>query len=63
MDEQELQRCAYCLDKRTASEMKSGKIIFRDRHPVTRKAFVNNKTNLYCNDKPCHSNDQMAHEG
>ncbi|WP_271754939.1 hypothetical protein [Cohnella sp. JJ-181] len=59
----ELIRCAYCRAERPANEMKAGKISFRDRHLVTRKAFVNNKTNYYCADKPCHGHDQMAHEG
>jgi hypothetical protein len=63
LSEQTLIRCAYCRSERPVSEMKQGKIIFRDRHPVTRKAFVNQKFNSYCNDKPCHSHDQMAHEG
>lgn len=56
-------RCAHCGVEQPTTEMKQGKIIFRDRHPVTRKAFVNSKTNLYCSDKPCHAHDQMAHEG
>lgn len=56
-------RCAYCGSERPTDEMKRGKIIFRDRHPLTRKAFVNSKTNSYCADKPCHGDDQMAHEG
>ncbi|MDB4865917.1 MAG: hypothetical protein JWR03_250 [Cohnella sp.] len=56
-------KCAYCGTKRPASELKPGKIFYRDRHPRTGKAFLNEKTNPYCADKPCHANDQMAHEG
>ena len=56
-------RCAYCRTERPQSEMKPEKIVFRDRHPITRKAFVNTKTNFYCADKSCHGHDQMAHEG
>lgn len=63
MNDQNNLRCAYCHAERPVSEMKQGKIIFRDRNPVTRKAFVNQKINSYCNDKPCHSHDQMAYEG
>ncbi len=59
----ELIRCAYCGAERPSIEMMLGKIIFRDRHPVSRKAFVNSKTNMYCADKPCRVHDQMAHEG
>lgn len=56
-------KCAYCGSERPVSELKPGKIIYRDRHPRTGKAFVNNKTNFYCADKSCHGNDQMAYEG
>ncbi|UKS27178.1 hypothetical protein LOZ80_37960 [Paenibacillus sp. HWE-109] len=63
MSEQTKARCAYCHSERPVSEMKQGKIIFQDYNYVTRKKFVNSKFNAYCNDKPCHSNDQMAHEG
>lgn len=56
------QQCAYCRSTRPQAEMKQGKIIFRDRRPGG-KAFVNQKSNWYCADKPCHGHDQMAHEG
>lgn len=37
----------------------------RDRAPKPGKteAFCNQKTQLFCIDKPCHSHEQMAHEG
>ncbi len=57
-----IERCAYCGKERPSEEMKSAKIIFRDRHPGG-KAFVNSKVNRYCADGPCAGNDQMAHEG
>lgn len=56
-------RCAYCGAERPQEEMIIGKIIFRDRNPITRKAFINKKTNWYCKDKGCYRYDQMAHEG
>lgn len=59
-------RCAYCHKERPVSEMKQGKIIFRNgRYNASGKyvKFVDQKLNNYCADKACHSNDQMAHEG
>jgi hypothetical protein len=56
-------KCAYCGQERPQEEMKQGEITFRDRNTYTGKAFVNNKINWYCKDKPCHGYDQMAHEG
>jgi hypothetical protein len=63
MSETDIKKCAYCRTERPASELKPGKIIFQDYNYTTRKKFVNNKTNNYCADKPCHAHDQMAHEG
>ncbi|UUZ80669.1 hypothetical protein LJK88_38425 [Paenibacillus sp. P26] len=59
----ETARCAYCRAERLVTELKPGTIIFQDYNWTTRKKFVNRKTNLYCADKPCHTHDQMAHEG
>lgn len=63
----EMHQCAYCRTIRPESEMKPGKIIFRSRRWDPRKGknvvFVDEKTNWYCADKPCHVHDQMAHEG
>lgn len=59
----EKKKCAYCGKERPVEEVAQGKIIFRDRNPYTRKAFVNSKANWYCIDKGCHGYDQMAHEG
>jgi hypothetical protein len=60
-----VEKCAYCGKERPTSEMNQGTIIFQDGHYIGRKfkRFVNRKTNWYCADKPCHSHDQMAHEG
>jgi len=56
-------KCAYCGTERPTEEMHQATIIFRDRAPVTRKAFVNKKKRWYCKDKGCAGYDQMAHEG
>jgi len=58
-------KCAYCGKERPIAELKSGTIIFQDSkwNGVKWKKFVNEKSNLYCSDGPCHSHDQMGHEG
>lgn len=56
-------KCAYCGKERSAEEMLQATITFRDRNPITRKAFVNSKKQWYCKDSGCAGYDQMAHEG
>ncbi len=56
-------KCAYCGKEQPIQEMHQATIIFRDRDPITRKAFVNKKKQWYCKDKGCAGYDQMAHEG
>ena len=66
-NQSEMIRCAYCRTERPISEMKQGTIIARGRKWDAWKkknvACVVKETNWYCNDKPCHGHDQMAHEG
>lgn len=67
MDEHGPAKCARCGKERPRNELKTGTIIFQNARPDPRtgryKKFVDEKTNLYCADGPCHAHDQMAHEG
>jgi hypothetical protein len=67
MDEIEQVKCAYCGALRPRSEMAPRTIVFEDIkfNPYNGKydKFVNEKTQLYCADKPCGLHDQYAHEG
>ncbi len=61
MENELTKQCAYCRENRPISELKLGRIIylgFRNGQ----KQVVEDK-NYYCKDKPCHSRDQMGHEG
>jgi len=64
-------KCARCGTERPMNELKEGTIIFQNSRPeydrrkgrMVNKRFVDRKTQLFCIDKPCHSHEQMAHEG
>jgi len=47
--------------------MKQGKIVFRnskfDPRTGRQKQFVDEKTQWFCGDSPCHAHEQMTHEG
>lgn len=53
--------CARCRKEIEGTAI-SRKIIFRDRHPVTRKAFCNSRYMLFCSET-CAAYEQMAMEG
>jgi len=63
---EETVKCAYCWKERPVSEMKRGTIIHigivKDRSGRNKRGVVKT-TNWYCADTPCHSHDQMSHEG
>lgn len=58
-------KCAYCGKERPVSEMKLGKVIFRNSRYIGGrwKQFVDEKVNWYCADDYCEGYNQMAHEG
>ena len=68
---EEKAKCTRCGIERPISELKEDTIIFQNsrqeydsrKKRYVNKRFVDRKTGLFCRDKPCHSHEQMAHEG
>lgn len=58
-------KCAYCRTERPENEMHQATITFIGVTLVGSEYVKGVKTekNWYCKDKPCHSHDQMGHEG
>ena len=54
-------RCAYCGANRPISELSLRSIVYQG-FCQGRKQIIE-EGNYYCKDKPCHSRDQMGHEG